>query len=265
MATSLVSRFYKSCFYLELFATAAQRGIKSRANAMSKFLYLKSKKIKAFFKVFERLQDLKTRYPFLCLSLRKCTLPSYLRFSKDKDKKTAYRCSKVRYCPYCWNRSICRAYRRMTSGLDKGSDKCKDYGFFYSEKVSYIPVCSSSKAIADKGLSMFSPRWKMRPASLSANRVAGVSEMLIVHSHLLDGERVYKLTLKQISYCHKDSKTAKSSLCSSKRFGKAAINFCCFPVSMLYDGPLRSIKIDEAFRRRRLIRQYGSFYSADEE
>ena len=265
MATSLVSRFYKSCFYLELFATAAQHGIKSRAGVTSKFLYLRNKKTKAFFKVFERLQDLKKLYPFLCLSLRKCTFPSYLRFSKNKDKKTAYRCSKIRYCPYCWNRSICRAYRRMTSGLDNGSDKYKDYSFFYSEKVSYIPVGSSSKAISDKGLSMFSPRWKMRPASLSANRVAGVSEMLIVHSHLLDGERVYKLTLKQISYCHKDSKTAKSSLCSSKRFGKAAINFCCFPVSMLYDGPLRSIKIDEAFRRRRLIRQYGSFYSADEE
>jgi hypothetical protein len=264
MAGSPISKFYKSCFYSELFATAAQHGIKSRAGVMSKLLYLKGKKTKAFFKVFERLQELKSRYPFLCLSLRKCTLPSYLRFSKDKDKKTAYRCSKVRYCPYCWNRSICMAYRRMTSKIDKKSDKYKDYSFFYNEKVLYIPVGSSSKVIADKGLSMFSPRWTMRPRYLEPLLVAGVAEMLVVHSHVLDGNRVYKLTLKQVFYCHVDSKMAKDTICESKRFGKAAIKFCCFPVSMLYDGPLRSIKIDEAFRRRRLIRQYGLFYSADD-
>ena len=125
-----------------------------------------------------------------------------------------------------------------------------------------LPKDTPYDDICSVGLGMFTPAWKYRKSEgLKSGLISGVAEHLVVHSFKDNkGVRLFKLTLRKIAYCHSDSYFAKTSICSSSRLGKAAVSFCSFPISMLYDGPLRTIRLDEAFRRRRLFRQYGSFY-----
>ena len=252
-------RFYRSCFYVQMFAALRSHGLVSRASVLFKFLALREHKIKSLFAVLDSKPDLKERYPYLAASVTACTLPSYLH-KKEKDTKIN-RCSKIRYCAYCWNRMTCKPYVRMTRPSNKLN--IKDYVYSYSEVSVYLPLGSSREDIASAGMALFSPRWKYSRDKLASSRVLGVAELLVVHSCKQDsGSRAYKITLRKIAYCHKNSKLAKDSLKSSSRYGSAGVKFCCYPVSMLFDGPLRSIKFDEAFRRRRTMRQYGVFYGA---
>jgi hypothetical protein len=246
-----ISRFYRTCFYNE--AVEAM----GRAGLLSKVLHLRYKKLGAFFKIFNESSELRKAHPFLCRALKMCALPSYLG-SAASTKQKVKRCSKLRYCPFCWNRMMCKSYTRMTYK----KDKIPGYKYFYSEKVLLLPKDTPYTDICSAGLSMFTPKWKYRKSEgLKSGLIAGVAEHLVVHSFKdKEGVRSFKLILRKIAYCHPDSYFAKTSICSSSRLGKAAVSFCSFPISMLYDGPLRTIKLDEAFRRRRLFRQYGSFY-----
>ena len=253
-------RFYRSCFYVQMFAALRSHGSISRASVLFKFLALREKKIKALFDAIDSRVNLKEGYPYLAASVKSCTLPAYLG-KKEKDTKTN-RCSKIRYCAYCWNRMTCKPYVRMTRAADKLD--IKDYVYAYSEISVHLPLGSSREDIASAGMALFSPRWKYSKDKLASSKVLGVAELLVVHSCKQDsGGRVYKITLRKIAYCHKNSKLAKDSLKSSSRYGSAGVKFCCYPVSMIFDGPLRSIKFDEAFRRRRTMRQYGVFYGAN--
>ena len=253
-------RFYRSCFYVQMFAALRSHGSISRASVLFKFLALREKKIKALFDAIDSRVSLKEGYPYLAASVKSCTLPAYLG-KKEKDTKTN-RCSKIRYCAYCWNRMTCKPYVRMTRAADKLD--IKDYVYAYSEISVHLPLGSSREDIASAGMALFSPRWKYSKDKLASSRVLGVAELLVVHSCKQDsGGRAYKITLRKIAYCHKNSKLAKDSLKSSSRYGSAGVKFCCYPVSMIFDGPLRSIKFDEAFRRRRTMRQYGVFYGAN--
>lgn len=252
----LMSQFYRKCFYKD-----AVRSIKLdiKESILSRILRLRYKKLGAFFKIFNRTPGLRASYPFLCRTLKMCTVPAYLGRTLSVKSKVR-RCSKARYCPFCWNRMTCRSYIRMT----RQKPKIAGYKYFYSEKVITLPKDTPYGEICSAGLGLFTPAWKYRPKYLESGMISGVAENLVVHSSRDDqGVRVFKLTLRRIAYCHPDSSFAKTSICSSSRFGKAAICFCSFPISILYDGPLRTIKIDEAFRRRRLARQYGAFYGAD--
>jgi hypothetical protein len=228
-----------------------------RTGLLSKVLHLRYKKLGAFFKIFNESSELRKAHPFLCRALKMCALPSYLG-SAASTKQKVKRCSKLRYCPFCWNRMMCKSYTRMTYK----KDKIPGYKYFYSEKVLLLPKDTPYTDICSAGLSMFTPKWKYRKSEgLKSGLIAGVAEHLVVHSFKdKEGVRSFKLILRKIAYCHPDSYFAKTSICSSSRLGKAAVSFCSFPISMLYDGPLRTIKLDEAFRRRRLFRQYGSFY-----
>lgn len=258
----MLRRFYRACFYEELVKVTGSHGA-NRGTALSKFLALRSSKVRAMYSLFKNKPDLGKEYPFLCSSMSNCRLPTYLRIWKAKPsgkKKKTQPCSKSRYCAYCWVRMYCKSYRKMTKNIDKKA--YQDYGFFYNEKTLLLPSDTSYEALADLGLALFSHRNKYGGNRLASARIAGIAESLIVHS-CNEGKRMFKVTLRQLAYCHKQSKFAKSAMKGSfKRFGAAAVSFCCFPVSMLYDGPLRSIRLDEAFRRRRLVRQYGIFYNS---
>lgn len=246
-----ISRFYRSCFYNEAVEAMGREGL------LSKVLHLRYKKLGAFFKIFNESSELRKAHPFLCRALKMCTLPSYLG-SGTSTKSKVKRCSKLRYCPFCWNRMMCKSYTRMTYK----KDKIPGYRYFYSEQVLLLSKDTPYTDICSAGLGMFTPSWKYRKSEgLKSGLIAGVAEHLVVHSFKdKEGVRSFKLILRKIAYCHPDSYFAKTSICSSSRLGKAAVSFCSFPISMLYDGPLRTIKLDEAFRRRRLFRQYGSFY-----
>lgn len=253
-------RFYRSCFYVQMFAALRSHGSMSRASVLFKFLALREKKIKALFDAVDSRSNLKEGYPYLAASVTACTLPAYLN-KKEKDLKTN-RCGKTRYCAYCWNRRTCKSYVRMTKPANRLN--IKDYVYSYSEVSVYLPLGSSIEDVASAGMALFSPRWKYSRDKLASSKVLGVAELLVAHSCKQDsGSRAYKLTLRKIAYCHKNSKLAKDSLKSSSRYGSAGVKFCCYPVSMVFDGPLRSIKFDEAFRRRRTMRQYGVFYGAN--
>lgn len=251
---SAASRFYRKCFYNDSFKVHKAVGGDS---ILDRILHLRYKKLGAFFKIFNRTPELRASYPFLCRTLKMCTTPSYLsKKPASKARPKAKRCSKMRYCPFCWNRIACRSYLRMT----KRKDKLEGYVYAYSERVVLLPMNTPYPDICATGLKMFTPVWKYR--SLNSKQISGIAEHLVVHSAVSeDGLRSFKLTLRRIAYCHQDSDFAKTSVCSSTRLGSAAVSFCSFPLSIMYDGPLRTIKMDEAFRRRRLVRQYGSFYS----
>lgn len=257
----MVKRFYRHCFYRELVKTLGSHG-SNRGGALSKFLALRRSKIKSMYAFFKKDPGLTKKYPFLCGSVAGCRMPKYLQAFKMKpSKKSSVPCSKTRYCAFCWVRINCKAYSRMTRNIDKAA--YPGYGFFYNERVILLPMTTSHSILADQGLSLFSHRNKYSGPRLASSRIAGIAETLVVHSATHDNVRMYKLTLRQIAYCHKDSVFAKSSKSgSAKRFGTSAVDFCCFPVSMLYDGPLRSMSLDEIFRRRRLVRQYGIFYNS---
>lgn len=252
-------RFYRSCFYVQMFAALRSHGLVSRASVLFKFLALRENKMKSLFATLDSKPNFKERYPYLAASVTACTLPAYLD-KKEKDLKTN-RCGKTRYCAYCWNRRTCKSYVRMTRPSNRLN--IKDYVYSYSETSVHLPLGSSREDIASAGMALFSPRWKYSRDKLASSRVLGVAELLVVHSCKQDsGGRAYKVILRKIAYCHKNSKLAKDSLKSSSRYGSAGVKFCCYPVSMIFDGPLRSIKFDEAFRRRRTMRQYGVFYGA---
>lgn len=253
-------RFYRSCFYVQMFAALRSHGPTSRASVLFKFLALREKKAKALFDAVEGKPNLKKSYPYLAAAVTACTLPAYL-YKKEKDLKSNS-CSKARYCAYCWNRMTCKSYVRMTKPANRLN--IKDYVYAYSEVSVSLPLGSSRDDIASAGMALFSSRWKYSRDKLASSRVLGVAELLVVHSCKQNaGDRSYKVTLRKIAYCHKNSKLAKDSLKSSSRYGSAGVKFCCYPVSMLFDGPLRSIKFDEAFRRRRTMRQYGVFYGSN--
>lgn len=242
-----------------MFAALRPHGPIGRAGVLFKFLAFREKKIKSFFKALKDKPNLRRSYPNLATSIRACPLPVYL--GKPHGDSRGNACSRPRYCAYCWNRLTCRSYVRMTKAANKLD--IKDYVYAYSEVVLLLPSDASQEDIASAGMSLFSPRWKYSKDKLASSRVLGVAEKLVVHSYRQDeGTRVYKLTLRRIAYCHKDSKSAKNSLKSSSRYGSAGVKFCCYPVSMVFDGPTRSIKLDETFRRRRTMRQYGVFYGA---
>jgi hypothetical protein len=260
----MLKRFYRSCFYEELTKVFGSHGA-SRGNSLSKFLALRISKIKAMYAVFKSKPALASTYPFLCSSISGCRLPTYLRCWKakpsEKNRKKSKPCSKSRYCAYCWVRMTCKSYCKMTKGIDK--ELYPGYEYFYNEKVLLLSSDVSYEVLAEQGLALFAHRNKYGSRKLVSAGIAGIAESLVVHSCNTAGTRMFKLTLRQVAYCHKDSRFAKSALAGSpRRFGKAAIMFCSFPVSMLYDGPLRSIRLDEAFRRRRLVRQYGIFYNS---
>lgn len=242
-----------------MFAALRSHGLVSRASVLFKFLALRENKMKSLFATLDSKPNFKERYPYLAASVTACTLPAYLD-KKEKDLKTN-RCGKTRYCAYCWNRRTCKSYVRMTRPSNRLN--IKDYVYSYSETSVHLPLGSSREDIASAGMALFSPRWKYSRDKLASSRVLGVAELLVVHSCKQDsGGRAYKVILRKIAYCHKNSKLAKDSLKSSSRYGSAGVKFCCYPVSMIFDGPLRSIKFDEAFRRRRTMRQYGVFYGA---
>lgn len=247
-------KFFRECFFKE---AAVAMGCD---NILLKILRLRYKKLGAFFRIFKASRKLSQKYPFLCSSLKLCTIPVYLKGRTSTNLKVS-RCTKPRHCLFCWNRVTCKLYVRMTHK----QDKILEYKYFYSEDVILLPKDTPYSEICSTGLRMFAPIWKYRKSEgLKSKLISGVAEHLVVHSFKDEnGIRLFKLTLRKIAYCHPDSSFAKTSICCSPRFGVAAIKFCSFPISMVYDGPLRGIKLDEAFRRRRLFRQYGSFYGPD--
>lgn len=77
-------RFYRSCFYVQMFAALRSHGPTSRASVLFKFLALREKKAKALFAALTSKPTLKESYPYLAAAVTACTLPAYLY----KKKKT---------------------------------------------------------------------------------------------------------------------------------------------------------------------------------
>lgn len=128
-------RFYRSCFYVQMFAALRSHGPTSRASVLFKFLALREKKAKALFAALTSKPTLKESYPYLAAAVTACTLPAYL-YKKKKDLKRNS-CGKTRYCAYCWNRRTCKSYVRMTKPANRLN--IKDYVYAYSEVSVSLP------------------------------------------------------------------------------------------------------------------------------
>lgn len=257
-------KFYKNCFYYDLFHGAKAWGCKTYLSLLRKFLHFRKNKIRCIFKIERAKPGLfLARSKGLGISLQCCPLPTYLggKLSSGTEQPVGFKCSNARFCAYCWNRVCCRGYIKMTKALRKAP--IPGYAYCYYESIVDLPFETPDSCVLKACTALCAKRNLYRASKLKAYAVHGIAESLSVFRTVgADKKRVYRIIFKRIAYCHSGSDFAKTSLVtSSSRYGKAAIMFCKVPIELIFEKPSNSLKLNALLKGHRLVRRFGGFYN----
>jgi hypothetical protein len=107
--------------------------------------------------------------------------------------------------------------------------------------------------LRNTGMGMFK---KYRPSYLKKNKVLGLSECLVAYKNKKISSYVF--ILRRIVYCHSSSVLAVGQR-SVRKYGRSSLLFCSFPIGMILQSPVASMKLAWAFMGRKLTRKFGTF------
>jgi len=183
-----------------------------------------------------------------------CPVPSYVSKLENTKKKGAYYrpCSRRRFCPYCWTKSSCLSLKASLSHAI-GKSFLPGYSLYYTQDVIRVPDEVSLLDLKKTGMGMFK---KYRQSYLKKNKVLGLSECLVAYKN----KRIssYVFILRRIVYCHNSSVLAVGQK-SNRKYGRPSLLFCSFPIGMILQSPVASMKLAWAFMGRKLTRKFGTF------
>lgn len=183
-----------------------------------------------------------------------CPVPSYVSELDNTNKKGVYYrpCSRRRFCPYCWTKSSCLS---LKASLSKAVGKffLPGYFLYYTQDVIRVPDEVSLLDLKNTGMGMFK---KYRPSYLKKNKVLGLSECLVAYKNKKISSYVF--ILRRIAYCHNSSVLAVGQK-SNRKYGRPSLRFCSFPIGMILQSPVASMKLAWAFMGRKLTRKFGTF------
>jgi hypothetical protein len=179
-----------------------------------------------------------------------CPVPDYASKTNNNQKKEGYYrpCSRRRFCPYCWTKRSCLF---LESTVNKFF--LPGYYLYYTQDVIKVPDSTSLSDLRNLGIGMLK---KYRSSYLNKHKVSGVAECLVAYKN----KRIssYVFILRRIVYCHNSSVLAVGQK-SNRKYGRTSLLFCSFPIGMILQSPVASMKLAWAFMGRKLTRKFGTF------
>ena len=91
---------------------------------------------------------------------------------------------------------------------------------------------------------------------MNKHKVLGVAECLVAYKNKKISSYVF--ILRRIVYCHSSSVLAVGQK-SNRKYGRPSLLFCSFPIGMILQSPVASMKLAWAFMGRKLTRKFGTF------
>ena len=179
-----------------------------------------------------------------------CPVPDYASMTNNDKKKEGYcrPCSRRRFCPYCWTKRSCLF---LESTVNKSF--LPGYCLYYTQDVIKVPDSTSLSDLRNTGTGMFK---KYRSSYLNKHKVLGVAECLVAYKNKKISSYVF--ILRRIVYCHSSSVLAVGQK-SNRKYGRPSLLFCSFPIGMILQSPVASMKLAWAFMGRKLTRKFGTF------
>ena len=241
--------FTKACLYRQALKSKSKGGVPyaNCGTLVSAYLVRMLTQFKLALISYPRLRKI---FSPIYNDVYNCPVPDYASMTNNDKKKEGYcrPCSRRRFCPYCWTKRSCLF---LESTVNKSF--LPGYCLYYTQDVIKVPDSTSLSDLRNTGTGMFN---KYRQSYLKKNKVLGLSECLIAYKNKKISSYVF--ILRRIVYCHSSSVLAVGQK-SNRKYGRPSLLFCSFPIGMILQSPVASMKLAWAFMGRKLTRKFGTF------